>query len=146
MTKVKRTGITRNAVRGSVLVEIALVAVLFFGIIIAIMDLAQFLFCEQALVERARAAARWGAVTDSSNSTAITNVVLYAQSTIPTAAKPYFGLTPAMVSVSTPDVNTDNYRLVITISGYSFPLISPFLSGRFGGAPITVAVPLGGFH
>ena len=132
--------------RGSALVELALVGILFFGIIVAIMDFAQFLFCEQALVERARSAARWGAVTDPSNVTAITNVVLYAQSTVPVGATPYFGLTSAMVNVSAPDPGTGNYRLVVTISGYSFQLISPFLHGRFGGAPITVAIPLSQYH
>jgi Flp pilus assembly protein TadG len=129
-------------VRGSALVEMALVAALLFVIILGIMDLAQFLFCEQALVERARAAARWGAVTEPTNTTAITNVVLYSQATVPAGATPSLGLTSAMVSVSTPDANTDNYRLVVTLSGYSFQLLSPFISGRYGGAPITVAVPL----
>jgi len=80
------------------------------------------------------------------NVTAITNVVLYAQSTVPVGATPYFGLTSAMVNVSAPDPGTGNYRLVVTISGYSFQLISPFLHGRFGGAPITVAIPLSQYH
>ena len=133
----------RRRARGSALVEISLVAVLFFGIVIAIMDLARFLFCEQALVERARAAARWGAVTDPANTIAIKNVVLYSRSTVPAGGASYFGLTSDMVAVTTPDSGTDNYRLVVTISGYSFPLISPFLSGNFGGAPITVSMPLG---
>jgi Flp pilus assembly protein TadG len=128
------------------MVELALIAILFFGIIVAIMDLAQFLFSEQALVERARSAARWGAVTDPSNATAITNVVLYAQSIAPVGATPYFGLTAAMVNVSNPDIGTDDYRLVVTVSGYSFQLVSPFLHGRFGGPPITVSIPLGRYY
>src|SRR6266498_1994826 len=101
MATFKPRSTRRRAVRGSALVELALIAILFFGIIIAIMDLAQFLFCEQALIERARAGARWGAVTDPTNTAAIKNVVLYAQSTVPVGAAPYFGLTPEMVSVST---------------------------------------------
>src|SRR3954451_23990206 len=56
--------------RGSALVELSLIAILFFGLIVAIMDLAQFLFCEQALIERVRAGARWGAVHDPTNATA----------------------------------------------------------------------------
>ncbi len=128
------------------MVELALISILFFGIIFATMDLAQFLFSEQALVERARSAARWGAVTDPTNFTAIKNVVLYAQSTVPVGGTPLFGLTSDMVTVSTPEAGTDNYRLVVTISGYSFQLISPFLHGKFSGAPITVAVPLGRYN
>jgi Flp pilus assembly protein TadG len=133
---------SRRSAQGSVVVEMALVALLLFILIEGIMDVSVFLFCEQALVERARAAARWGAVTDPSNTIAITNVVLYSQSTVPANAQPYFGLTPAMVAVSTPDADTDNSRLVVVISGYSFQFLSPFLSGRYGGTPITVSIPL----
>jgi hypothetical protein len=31
---------------------------------------------------------------------------------------------------------------VVVISGYSFQFLSPFLSGRYGGTPITVSIPL----
>ena len=136
----------RRAVRGSALIEMALVATLLFAIILGIVNLARFLFCEQAVVERVRAAARWGAVTNPSNTTAITNVLLYSQATVPARATPFFGLTPAMVKVSAPDANTDNYRLVVTLSGYSFQLLSPFMSGRYVGAPITITVPLDQFN
>jgi hypothetical protein len=135
--------IGRAAERGSTTVELALVALLLFLVLIAIMDVARFLFREQALVERARAAVRWGSVTDPSNTAAIKNVVLYYKSTPPQGATPYLGLTADMVSVSTPDAGTDNYRLVVTISGHALSLVSPFLSGRFVRAPITVSVPLG---
>jgi hypothetical protein len=48
-----------------------------------------------------------------------------------------------MVSASTADPGTDNYRLVLQISGYSFALLSPYLAGSYKGAPISVSVPLG---
>ncbi|MCX6631304.1 MAG: pilus assembly protein [Candidatus Solibacter sp.] len=135
--------IGRRAERGSTSVELALVALLLFVVLIAIMDIGQFLFREQALVERARAAARWGTVTDPSNTAAIKNVVLYYKSTPPVGAIPYLGLTADMVTVSAPDAGTDHHRLVVTISGHALSLVSPFLSGRLVRAPITVSVPLG---
>jgi Flp pilus assembly protein TadG len=134
----------RRTIRGDVLVELALISLIFFVILIGILDFGQFLFCQQAVVERARSAARWGALTDPTNSQAITNMALYNHAIAPTnGTAPSFGLTAAMVSVSAPDEGTDNYRLVVQISGYSFQSFSPFLARRFTGAPIRVSVPLG---
>lgn len=133
----------RKSTRGSVTVEMALIGVMFFVMLLAIADFGQFLFIQQALVERARAAARWGAANDPSNTSAIQNVALYSQSTAPSGGTPLFGLTPSMVSVSTADAGTDNYRLVVQISGYSYHVLSPYLASRYKGPSITVTVPLG---
>ena len=132
--------------RGSTMVELAVVGTVFFMLLISIADLGQFLFLQQALVDRARAAARWGAVTDPTNSSAIQNMVLYLQPTVPASGAASFGLTPAMVTASTADAGTDNYRLVVQISGYSFTLLTPYLAGTYTGAPIDVSVPLGLYY
>jgi hypothetical protein len=124
-------------------VEFALIGVLLFVLLVGIVDFAQFLFIQQAIVERARIAARWGAVTDPTNSSAIRNVVLYLQSSAPPGGTPSFGLTASMVTVSTADSGTANYRLVVQISGYSYKTLSPYLAGSYQGAPISVSVPLG---
>lgn len=137
-------GSRRQTTRGSVMVELSLIAVMVFLILIGIMDFGQLLYCQQALVERARSAARWGAVTNPSDTLAIKNMVLYSAPMAPADGQaPSFGLTPAMVNVTTPDSGTDNYRLVVRISGYSFRILSPFFAGRHTGAPISVSVPLG---
>ena len=134
---------TYSSRRGSVMVELSLVGTLFFVLLLGIVDLGQYLFIQQAIVERARAAARWGAVTDPTNSGAIRNMVLYLQPTVPTNGTPSLGLAAAMVNVSTADPGTDNYRLVVQISGYSSQVLSPYLAGSYRGAPVTVTVPLG---
>jgi len=133
----------RKSTRGSVLVELSLIGVMFFVILIGIADFGQFLFIQQAIVDRARAAARWGAATDPANGTAIQNVVLYGQSTTPVNGTPSFGLTPSMVSVSTADAGTGDYRLVVQISGYSYHVLSPFLAPTYTSTPLNVSVPLG---
>jgi hypothetical protein len=127
-------------------VELSLVGFLFSVLIIGILDMGQTLFFQQAMLDRARSAARWGAATDPTNHTGIQNMVLYLQPTAPIGGVPSFGLTPAMVSVSTADAGTDNYRLVVQISGYSFKLLSPFIAGTYSGAPISVSVPLGLYY
>ena len=132
--------------RGSTMVELALVAAVFFALLIGAADFGQFLFLQQAIVQRAQMAARWGAASDVTNQTAIQNMVLYAQPTAPAWGKPSFGLTPSMVSVTTPDAGTDNYRLVVQVSGYSQQILSSYIAGMYKGAPITVAIPLGMYY
>jgi Flp pilus assembly protein TadG len=135
--------VRRKRSKGSAMVELALVFPLLATLLIVVADLAVFLFLQQALVERARSAARWGAVSDPSNSGAIVNMVLYARAVAPTGTQPDFGLARAMVQVAAVDAGTDNYRLVVTISGYSFKLFSPFMGGKYPGRTIEVSVPLG---
>ncbi|PWU11752.1 MAG: hypothetical protein C5B51_02025 [Terriglobia bacterium] len=140
--RLRRLGKTR----GSAIVELSLVGLVFFLILVAIADFGQFLFFQQAIVERARTAARWGAVTDPANGSAIQNMVLYLQPTAPAGGTPSFGLNASMVSVSTPDAGTDNYRLVVQISGYSYQVLSPYIAGSHKGSPISVSVPLGQYQ
>jgi hypothetical protein len=83
------------------------------------------LFYQQGVVERVRVAARYGAIHDPTGTTAIKNVLLYNQSQTPTDRRsPFFKLDASMVTVSTVGGGTDNYRLTVTLSGYSFPLFS----------------------
>jgi len=132
--------------RGSAMVELSLIGSLFFVLVIGLMDVGQTLFFQQALLERARTAARWGAATDPTNGAGIQNMVLYLQPAAPEGGVTSFGLTPTMVGVSTPDAGTDNYRLVVQISGYPVKLLSPYLAGSYKGAPISVTVPLGQYY
>lgn len=126
------------------LVESALVFLAFSVILIGAFDFGQFLLVHQALVERARYAARWGAIHDPADSASITNMVLYRQAQVPlTGAHPYFNLSPENVHVTSQGSGTDNYYLQVRIEGYSFTVLSPYIAGRYTGAPITVSVPLG---
>ena len=134
----------RLASRGSAFVEAAFVSLPFVLILIGIIDCGQFLFIHQALVERARYAARWGAVTDPTDMTAVQNMVLYNQPTTPpTPTGGYFGLKSSMVQVTNPDPSSDDYRLVVAISNYQYRVFSPLIGGAYTGPRITVAVPLG---
>jgi len=128
------------------MVEFSIIGVLFFVLLIGIVDFGQFLFVQQGIVERARYAARWGALNDPGDSTAIQNVVLYMQPTVPTGAVPAFGLTSSNVTVTTADAGTDNYRLMIKISSYKLTTLSPYLAGSYTGPAINVTVPLGIFN
>ena len=130
--------------RGSVIVEAGLVFIAFFGMLMGAFDFGQFLFVHQALVERVRSAARWGAINDPTDSASISNMVLYNQAgDPPQGTTGYLNVTPGNVSVTNPDSGTDKYRLNIQVSGYSYIVLSPFIAGNFTGPLISVSVPLG---
>src|SRR6266849_5789644 len=91
----------RRTGQGSVMVETALIFIVFAGMLIGAFDFGQFLFIHQALVERARYAARWGAINDPTDSASITNMVLYNQATTPPPGTgSYFNLTAGNVTVT----------------------------------------------
>src|SRR2546425_9871029 len=118
-------GITRKwkTRRGSTFVESGLIFLVFSFLMIGAFDFGQFLFIQQALVDRARFAARWGAVgiytgsISPSDTSPIQNMVLYNQSTTPTDGRSgFFGLTTANVPLpATPGAGTDDYRGVVGI-------------------------------
>lgn len=127
--------------RGHVILESGLSLLTVLSLLIGVFDFAQFLYIHQALVERARSAARWGAINSPSNTTAVQNMVIYNSTSAGTSG--YFGLTSSMVSVTTPDSGTDNARLVILIKNYPYTIYSPLIAGAYSGPNITISVPLG---
>ena len=136
-----KTKKTRKRQRGSVLVETALIFTTFAFLLIGAFDCGQFLFIHQALVERARSAARWGVVNDPTNVTAIQNMVLYNQTT--GSGSGYFGLDSSMVQVTNPGSGTDNYRVVVFITNYPYTVLSPYIGGTHIGPNITMSFPVG---
>ena len=131
--------------KGSVLVETGFVFIIFAFMLMGAFDFAQFLFIHQALVDRARSAARWGALSDPTNTSAIQNMVLYNQTTAPVGASSgIFGLTSSMVQVSTQDTSSsDNYRLTVLITNYPYQMISPIIGGTYNGPNILISFPIG---
>jgi len=115
-----------------------------FFLILGAFDFGQFLFIHQALVERARYAARWGAIADPTNTTAIQNMVRYNQSTTPASGTAsYFNLSAANVQVTNLDAGTANSRLKVLITNYPYTILSPNIAGTYTGPNISVVVPLG---
>src|SRR5579864_9643338 len=110
---------SRKRQRGAVFVETACVFTTFAFMLIGAFDFGQFLFIHQALVERARSAARWGIVNNPADHSSIQNMVLYNQATDP-GTPGYFGLTSSMVQISDPGSGTNDYRLVVFITNYPY--------------------------
>ncbi|MBL8175067.1 MAG: pilus assembly protein [Bryobacterales bacterium] len=140
----KSLSLRRRRSRGSSIVESAVVFLAVATMLIGAFDFGQFLFVHQALVERARRAARWGAVNDPSNSTAIANMVLYYQPGGATDGQaPYMGLTSSNVETAVYGAGTDDHRLRVRISGFRYTVLSPYIAGRYTGPTIDVLMPLG---
>ena len=136
----------RQNQRGHVIIESAFIFVSFFAMVMGIFDFGQFLFLQQALLERGRYAARWGATNTPTDSASIKNMVLYNQSADPpSGTATYFNIPVSSVTVSTADSGTDNYRLTVNIAGYTYQLYSLWIFGSYTGPPVNIVQPLGRF-
>lgn len=132
--------------KGQSLVEGSLVLLVFLSLLLAVADCSQVLLAHQALVERARAAARWGSVHDWQGPQPIVNLVLYGQTQEPGIASGYLGMTPANVVVTyqpaTPD-RPDDQMLTVAVVNFESHLFSPWLARTLTSArPVLVSAPL----
>jgi len=57
----------------------------------------------------------------------------------------YFNLSASNISITTPGSGTNDYRLSVQISGYTYTVLSPYIAGTYTGIPVNVSVPLGIF-
>ncbi len=130
--------------KGSTIVESSLIFLALATMLIGAFDFGQFLFVHQALVERARRAARWGAVNNPNDATSIRNMVLYYSSAGPAEGQtPYMGLGNSNVEVSVSGVGTDDHRLLVRITGFRYTVLSPYIAGGYTGPNLDVLMPLG---
>ena len=140
---------------GHVIIETAFILVVFFCMLTGAFDFGQFLFVHQALVERARYAARYGTAcatqTSCPTTDQIQNMVLYYQSTDPGSTTGYFNLTASMVTV-TQTTDTQCFqsgaqpslysRLIVQIHDYPYVMLSPYSAGSYNGPNITIGEPI----
>jgi len=125
--------------RGSTLVDTSLILVTFVMTMIGVFDVGTILFTQQTLVERAQRAARYGTVNPF-DATAVQNIVLYNQPSIPVGGTPIFGLEAANVSVQRLDGGSANDRVVVLISGFNVRIFTPYISKTIKGIPIRVSL------
>ncbi len=136
----------RKNQKGSAMVESAFIFTVLFIMLLGIFDLGRILFVHQALTDRVRAATRWGAANGASNTTGITNMVLYNAATQPNGATGYFGLTSDKVTVTQSGSGTADNRLTVSITGYTYKTVTPFFTRTLTGPKIQVTQALGVFN
>jgi len=125
----------RSTRRGSAVVEAALTLSAVLLLIIGTLDIARVVFMHQMISERAGKAVRWGAAHDF-NETSIKNVLLYGSATPAEGAQPLFGLGNDNVSViKEAGANGAPDRVRMTISGWNYRFLTPYIGGQSVIAP-----------
>jgi hypothetical protein len=109
---------------GQSLIESALVLAAFMGLLVGMASIGESLFVRQTLADRARLAARWGALNHY-DPAAIRRVVLFGTAQPAPADTPFMGLTPAAIDVSNPGCPGSECRVSIAISGYGIRSVQP---------------------
>lgn len=114
------------------MVEATLVLLVFFTLLLGVVDCGQVLFAHQSLVERVRSAVRWGVVHPGSNADSIVNLVLYNQTSSPSRnAASFLGLRRENVVVlhraATPE-RPDDETLSVTIVNFRSQFFSPWIA------------------
>jgi hypothetical protein len=134
--------------KGQSLVEATLVLIVFFALLLGVVDCGQVLYSHQALVERARESVRWGSVHPyDGTGNQVANLVLYHQADEPRTAPPTFlGLTRANVQVRyqspTPE-RPDDATISVAIVNYESHFFSPWIAKTIvSPRPVLVSAPV----
>ena len=133
----------RNKRRGQAMLESAFIMLIVVPVLIGIADFGQFLYLHQTLTDRARAAARWGAVrTYTDSGTHIKQYAVYNMTDPPDGTAAMLpNLTTDIVTATLDDAGTDSARITVTISNYPYKFISGFMSGATQYRSITATEP-----
>ena len=131
----------RKSRRGNAIIEATLTFSLFLTVLFSIYDFGWILFFHQTLVHQARTGARYAAVNPTSLASA-KNIVLYNQ-TSDLGGAGILGIAPSTVTVSrTGTAGAIDDRVIVTISGYQYNIITLGWAGTYNGKTITVSMPV----
>ena len=127
--------------RGQGLVEATLVLLVFFGLLLGVLDCGQVLFAHQSLVERVRGAVRWGVLHPWEGPEQVTNLILYGQTSEPNRTTTgYLGMTPANVRVT---YQQDDRILSVAIVNFQSHFFSPWIARVVvSPRPVLVSAPM----
>jgi hypothetical protein len=135
-------------VQGQTLVEATLVLLVFFGMLLGVIDCGQILYAHQAMVDRVRSAVRWGTVHPfDGTGEQVANLVLYDQPQEPRDGRTAFlGLTRANVQVRYQPPTTDrpdDETLTVAVVNYESHFFSPWIAKTIvSPRPVLVSAPV----
>lgn len=136
----------RSRERGQSLVEAALVLMVFFSLLLGVVDCGQVLFAHESLVERVRSAVRWGVVHPWDSADPIVNLVLYNQTGAPRGDAPAFlGMQRENVVVrhAAPSERPDDETLTVTIVNFRPQFFSPWFAGALvSSRAVSITAPM----
>ena len=134
--------------RGQTLVEGALALLVFMSLLFAVIDCGLVMVSHQTLVERVRAAVRWGVVRPwDGTGEQVANLILYDQPDAPRATTAgYLGLTRENVQVRYQPPSTshpDDEVLSVAIVNYRYRFLSPWITQTFiNPRPVYITSPM----
>ena len=134
--------------RGQSLVESTLVLLVFFALLVGVIDCGQVMYSYQALEERVRSAVRWGSLHPyDGTGDQIANLVLYDQTGEPGDGRaPFLGMTRANVEVryrAATSERPDDEMLNVAIVNYQSHFFSPWISKAVvSPRPVLVSAPM----
>ncbi len=132
--------------RGQSLVEATLVLMVFFALLLGVVDCGQVMFAHQALVERVRESVRWGTLHPfDGTGDQIANLILYDR-TDGASNQGFLGLTRANVQVryrpSTAE-RPDDETLSVAIVDYQSHFFSPWIAKTvISPRPVLISAPM----
>ena len=133
--------------RGQGLVEAAMVLLVFFALLLGVIDCGQVLFARQALVERVRGAVRWGSVHPfDGTGEQVANLILFDQLNQPAAGEGFLGLKRANVQVRYQPASTerpDDEMLSVAIVNFESHFFSPWIARTIiSPRPVLISAPM----
>ncbi len=132
----------RESRQGSTLVEGAMVTSLFLLLAVSVIDLGQFAYHRQALMERTRIALRAGAA-GALTPAQIAAMVVYSRPQAPAGqARGFQGLTLENVTVQVLEPGGADARIIVRIHGFKYPGMTPLLGNVAGAFDLRMASPL----
>jgi len=136
----------RSNQRGQSMVEATLVLLVFFALLLGVIDCGQVLFAHQSLAERVRMAVRWGVVHPWEGADPIVNLVLYNQTDAPRGDTPGFlGMQRENVVVRhvAPSERPDDEMLSVTILNFRPQFFSPWFAGALvSSRAVSITAPM----
>src|SRR5580693_8379102 len=138
----------RHRTRGQGLVEAAMVLVVFFALLLGVVDCGQVLYAHQALVERVRSAVRWGTLHPyDGTGEQVANLILYDQIDEPRMTRDGFlGLTRSNVQVRYQPASVerpDDQMLSVAIVNYESHFFSPWIAKKIvSPRPVLISAPV----
>ena len=109
---------------GQSLIETALILAAFMGLLVGMTGVGQLVFVRQTLGDRARQAARWGAV-NSYNPIAIRDIVRFGTPAPEPGQSPFLGLAPNAIDVSDPGCPGPQCRVSVAIPEHGIRSVEP---------------------
>jgi len=125
---------------GQSLIESALILAAFMGLLVGMAGMGQLLFVRQTLADRARMAARWGALNNY-DPAAIRRMVLFGTADIAPGQTAFFGLAPAAVDVSNPGCPGRGCRISVAIPEHGIRCVEPMQTAPDAIPPVVASLP-----